>query len=392
MPGYELMGREEAEEVAKVFSESNGVLFALGFDQLRNGRFRVRELEAELAKLHGVKHCLAVTSGTAAQFVALRAMGIGPGDEVITQAFTFVATVEAIQETGATPVVVDVDETLNMCPKSLEAAITPRTKAIIPVHMLGNPARMDEILAIGRKRNIPVLEDACEALGASYKGKRVGSISHCSFFSMDHRKTITTGEGGFILTDDSELHRRMAAYHDHGHINAPGVPRGLDKAMLGGFNFRLTEIQAAVGLAQLRKLETVVSANRANKKRLKDRIREGAGKLVQFRELTDEAGDLADTVMFFLPNESTAQKVLAKMGAANVGTKNVPDAMTWHFAPNWPHLWEKHPVYKGTYATAWAKSAALLNRCVSLPIMVKMTDAEIDRVAGVVVKAVQESA
>ena len=181
MPGWELIGSEEQESLNSIFAQSNGVMFAHGFDHLRNGRFRVREFEEELKQAHSMRHCLATTSGTMAQYIAMKAMGIGPGDEVITQAFTFVATVETIVELGATPVVVDVDETYNMDPTLLEQAITPQTKLIIPVHMLGNPCDMDKISELARKHKIPVLEDGCEAFGGFYKGKPVGSLGCICF-------------------------------------------------------------------------------------------------------------------------------------------------------------------------------------------------------------------
>jgi 8-amino-3,8-dideoxy-alpha-D-manno-octulosonate transaminase len=177
VPGFELVGNEERAAINEIFETSNGVMFAHGFVGLRNGRYRVREFEKAFAAKIGSAHCQAVTSGTIAQFVAMQAMGIKAGDEVITQSFTFVATVEAIISMGAVPVIVGIDDTYNMDPKALERAITPRTKLIVPVHMLGNPADLAPIRAIAAKHRIPVLEDACEALGAKYQGKYAGTIA-----------------------------------------------------------------------------------------------------------------------------------------------------------------------------------------------------------------------
>ena len=266
MPGFEVIGNEELDSIKSIFENHGGVLFAHGFDARRKGRFLVRDFEKALAERFNVKYCQAVTSGTAAQLVAMKAFGVKPGDEVITQAFTFVATVEAILECGAIPVVVDIDETLNMCPKALAAAITAKTKCVIPVHMLGNPARMPEINKICAQHKITVFEDACEALGASLHGKPIGSLSEAGFFSLDFGKTITCGEGGFITTNNENLYKRMAAYHDHGHLNEPSLPRGKDLGLMSGFNFRMSELQAAVGIAQLKKLDTIVAKNRAHKK------------------------------------------------------------------------------------------------------------------------------
>ncbi len=386
MPGFELIGKEELQSIQSIFEDHGGVLFAHGFHDRRNGHFLVREFEQLLAKRFGVKYCQAVTSGTAAQLVALKAFGIKSGDEVITQAFTFVATVEAILECGAVPILVDVDETLNMCPKALEKALTSKTKCVIPVHMLGNPARMNEIMRICAQKNIPVFEDACEALGASLNGKPIGSLCEAGFFSLDFGKTITCGEGGFITTNNENLYKRMSAYHDHGHINDPSVPRGKDSGLMAGFNYRMSELQAAVGIAQLKKLDTIIAKNRAHKKILKDSLKKIPG--LTFRELTDAVGELADTLMFFLPTAQLAEKVVAGLAAESLGTKNVPDAMNWHFAARWDHIWREVPHYANSYKTQWKKSEELLNRCVSLPVMVSWTEKQVHEMAEKIVRIV----
>jgi 8-amino-3,8-dideoxy-alpha-D-manno-octulosonate transaminase len=387
MPGFELIGAEEMEAIREIFTQSGGVLFAHGFDTRRRGRYRVRELERALARRLGVPHCQAVTSGTAAQLVALRALGIGPGDEVITQAFTFVATVEAILACGATPIVVDVDETLNMSPGALETAMTPRTRCVVPVHMLGNPADLAPILAIAARHGTPVLEDACEALGATYRGRAVGAWGKAGFFSLDFGKVITCGEGGFIVSADPDLHHRIAAYHDHGHENDPALPRGRDRADRSGFNFRMTEMQAAVALVQLGRLDYILKRNRQHKARLKTALSGLSG--LTFRRITDPEGDLADTLMFFLPTAGQATHVVEEIGRAGVGTKNVPDAMLWHFARHWGHIWRSQDGYHETYQEAWPASSSLLERCVALPIMVQWTEQDLDRLADAVTRAVR---
>jgi 8-amino-3,8-dideoxy-alpha-D-manno-octulosonate transaminase len=169
MGGAELIGKEEREAVSEVIDR--GVLFRYGFNEKRKNIFRVLEFEAEFCRYVGCSYALGVSSGSAALRAALAALGIKRGNEIITQSFTFVATVEAILEAGGVPVIAEVDKSLNLDPKDLEAKITDKTRAIIPVHMLGVPARMDEIMAIARKREIPVLEDSCQACGSSYRGK-----------------------------------------------------------------------------------------------------------------------------------------------------------------------------------------------------------------------------
>jgi len=369
MPGFELIGSEERAALNAIFDESNGVLFAHGFVPLRNGRYRVREFEKGFANKLGSAHAQAVTSGTMAQYVAMLAMGIKPGDEVITQAFTFVATVESILAIGAVPVIVDIDDTYNMDPKALENAITDKTKLIVPVHMLGNTADMDSIQAVAAKHHIPVLEDGCEALGAKYQGRYAGTIAEAGFFSLDFAKTITTGEGGIIITSSEAMHTFMREFHDHGHESNPQVPRGQDTRSMPGLNLRITEMQAAVGIAQLEKLDTIVQLNQRNKHVLKEVLSQS--NKIQFRRITDADGELADTLIFNFENKTQCGAFLEKYVAAGFHTKNVPDAMDWHFSGRWNHMFKNVSAYRDTWSTAWDVSAKLLERSVSVPIYVK---------------------
>jgi 8-amino-3,8-dideoxy-alpha-D-manno-octulosonate transaminase len=376
MPGFELIGQEEKANLNEIFETSNGVMFPHGFDALRNGRYRVREFEKKFSEKLGVKYSQAVTSGTVAQLVAMHAMGIKPGDEVITQSFTFVATVEAILALGAVPVVVDIDDTYNMDPVALENAITDRTRLIVPVHMLGNPAEMDKIMAIAAKHALPVLEDSCEALGASYKGKLAGTIGQVGIFSLDFGKTITTGEGGMIITNDDAVFKYAKEYHDHGHESNPAVPRGKDTRTIYGMNYRMNEMQGAVGMAQLEKLDYIVSKNRANKAFLKSNIKKDK---INFRRITDEAGDLADTLIFNFENTELTDRFVKAFYEAGYGTKNVPDAIDWHFAGTWNQMFTGVPAYKETWPTAWKHSAELLYRSVAIPVMVKSTAEDLEK-------------
>jgi len=369
VPGFELVGNEERDEINAIFDNSNGVMFAHGFVGLRNGRYRVREFEKAFAAKIGTTHAQAVSSGTISQYVAMLALGVRPGDEVITQSFTFVATVEAIIAIGAVPVIVDIDDTYNMDPTALERAITPKTKLIVPVHMLGNTADMDRILSIAQRHKIRVLEDACEALGARYRGKYSGTLADAGIFSLDFAKTITTGEGGMIVTTDAAVHKFCREFHDHGHESNPAVPRGRDTRTIPGLNFRMTEMQAAFGIAQLAKLDRVVETSQRNKKVLKDILKQS--NLIRFRRITDEAGDLGDTLIFNFENKTLCESFLARYTEAGFITKNVPDAIDWHFSGTWNHMFHDVPAYRDTWKTAWAKSAELLERSVAVPIFVK---------------------
>jgi len=387
MPGFELVGIEERQAVNEIFDQSNGVLFAHAFVALRNNRYRVRELEKAFAAKFGAAHAQAVTSGTTAQYVAMQAMGVRRGDEVITQAFTFVATVETILALGAVPVIVDIDDTYNMDPKELEKAVTPRTKLIVPVHMLGNPADLEAIVAVAKRRRIPVLEDACEALGASYHGRPAGTWTEAGFFSTDFQKTIVTGEGGFIVTNDPAIFKYCREYHDHGHESNPAVPRGRDTRTLAGMNFRMTELQAAVGLAQLKKLDTIVSLNRRNKKIIKDYLRQSDR--IRFRRLTDEAGELGDTIIFHFDDARWTEAFVKAYTGAGYHTKNIPDAIDWHFAGTWNQMFHDVPAYRDTWRTAWARSAELLSRSVATPIYLKKSEADLHREGETMLKIIR---
>ena len=334
MPGFEVFGEEEKKEIMDVLD--TGVLFRYEFGEQRKDVYKVREFEEKFSSYCGSAFGQAVTSGTAALKVAMAAMGIGPGDEVITQGFTFVATWEAIFDVGAVPVFTEVDETLNMDPADLEKKITDKTKLIIPVHMLGAPARIEEIVAISEKHNIPVLEDTAQAPGAKLNGKALGSFGTCGTFSFDAVKTITTGEGGMIITEDEQLWRNMSEYHDHGHDHAvnPGGRGGEGRSFIG-FNYRMMEIQGAIGLAQLAKLDGIVASHQKNKRALKDVAARIPG--VTFRTILDEDGDSASFFAFFLPTKDAAEKVNTILRDNNAGAIAFGEN-TWHFYPAWEHL------------------------------------------------------
>jgi len=368
MPGWELIDEREKQALNAIFEESNGVMFAHGFDGLRNGRYRVREFESALCNKFGFKNALATTSGTMAQYIAMKALDIGPGDEVITQAFTFVATVETIIELGATPVIVDVDDSYNMCPKALSQAVTPKTKLVIPVHMLGNPCDMVEINKIAKKNSIKVMEDGCEAFGAKYENQWVGGFSDISIFSFDFAKTITTGEGGVIFTQDQELDRRMREFHDHGHENNPTLPRGLDSRSSYGLNLRMSELQAAVGMAQLDKLDFIISSNKERKNAFLDQILP-SGNGYRFRKL-HSVDELSDTIILQVESKLKLKNIVKYLNTLGPGTKNLPDAIDWHFSGTWSHMFENSAA-NFNYRTKWKKTETLLRSSVSIPVLCK---------------------
>lgn len=238
---------------------------ALRSDYLTQGP-RVAEFEAALAGYCGARYAVVFSTGTAALHGAYFAAGIGPGDEIITSPITFAATANAALYLGARPVFADVDPaTGNIDPVSVERAVTPKTRAIVPVDYAGNPAPLDDILRAARTRGIKVIEDGCHALGATYRGKKIGSVSDMTAFSFHAVKPIATGEGGAVLTNDEKYLEKLLAFRTHGI--SQGGPAAFEYPSPGGwyyemqmlgFNYRLTDIQCALGLSQLRKLNSFV--------------------------------------------------------------------------------------------------------------------------------------
>lgn len=214
----------------------------------------IEQFEKEFAAYHGLKHGIATHNGTIALHLALAALGVGPGDEVIVPDLTFIATANAVRYCGAKPVLADVnDNDWNIDPSAIRSKISPATRAVIPVHLYGNPARMDEIQQIGSESGITIIEDCAEAPGAHYQGQLTGTFGKVSCFSFFGNKIMTTGEGGMCLTNDDELAERMRILRDHGMNRQKKYWYDFP-----GFNYRMTNMQAAVGLAQLEQLRTLL--------------------------------------------------------------------------------------------------------------------------------------
>lgn len=225
----------------------------------------VADFEKEFAKIHGMGYAVATTSCTTALHLALIALGIGPGDEVIVPSFTWIATANAVEYTGARPVFCDIEpDTYNISVKDMEALITPRTKAVIPVHLFGLCADMDKIIAICKQHKLYIVEDAACAIGASIHGKKAGSFGDIGCFSFHPRKIVTTGEGGMCTTDNRELAERLVSLRNHGASISEEKRSLSDKPYIMpdfkilGYNYRMTDLQGAIGLAQLSRLETFI--------------------------------------------------------------------------------------------------------------------------------------
>ena len=385
MPGFEWLGEEEKAKVNEVMDR--GVLFRYEFGDVRQGVYVVREFEKAFADYTGAGHALATTSGTTALKVALAALGVGPGDEVITQGFTFVATWEAIFDAGAIPVFCEVDDSLCMDPADLESRITEKTACIIPVHMMGSQARIKEIMAVADKHGIPVLEDTAQSAGCTLNGRHMGTFGAIATFSFDPVKTLTCGEGGMVITNNEALYLNASEYHDHGHDHKP-VGRGYEGRRFFGFNCRMMELQGAIGLVQLEKLPAMVDTQRRIKAELKEALQRVPG--ISFRHIPDEAGDSATFLTWFMPTAEEATR-LAKM-LADQGAGPVPWGVnTWHSYPNWEHLLEGKTVAKSGWPfnrvegraayepDALPKTTALLGRCLSWQIMLGWDEAKLQQ-------------
>ncbi len=333
MPGFEIFGEEERKEVRDVLE--TGVLFRYGFDGARKGHWKARTFEEELSKRLGVKRCHLCSSGTSALSIALASCGVGAGDEVIIPPFTFVASMEAVLLAGAIPVFAEIDETLCLDPEAVRNAVTKRTKAVVPVHMCGSMARIDDLAAVCASHEITLIEDACQALGATFHGKAVGTFGRVGCFSFDPVKTVTCGEGGAVVTDEEELYLTADAYADHGHDHV-GTDRGLEGHPILGCNYRISELNAAVGLAQLRKLDIMLERQRQHKRRLKEVLSRCSA--IQFRNIPDETGDSATFLSFFLPNEEKTRTVARELAEAGVDGTFYWYDNNWHYIRKWEHL------------------------------------------------------
>jgi dTDP-4-amino-4,6-dideoxygalactose transaminase len=307
---------------------------------------RVAAAEQAMRELIGVKHCLAVNSCTSALVAAYRALGIGAGDEVIVPAYTFFATAATVVASNAIPVIVEVDDSLNLDPEAVERAITPRTKAIAAVHMRGAPAQMDALLDLAKRKGLPLVEDVAQAGGGSFRGRRLGSLGTIGCFSFDYYKVIVSGEGGFVTTDDEWLYTRAQSWHDTAACWRPDrfAHERREGELFAGENYRMSELEGAVALAQIRKTDAMLAGYRRARKLIKDGIDKSPH--VQFRRLTDEQGDTAICLILFLPNPDMTRQAIEALHAEGVPAGGVYDSKVrdWHIYTYWDHILDRKSV------------------------------------------------
>lgn len=300
-------------------------------------------LEALYAERLGVRHSLAVNGGTSALVAALVGAGVGPGDEVIVPGYTYIATAAAVLIARAVPVIVEVDDSLTMDPAAFEAAITPYTKAVIPVHMRGVPSQMDEIMAIARRHDLLVIEDVAQANGGTYKGRGLGSIGDAGCFSFQQYKLITAGEGGLVVTDNEDIYTRAAIYHDGAFAFWIASQKSDREAysVFAGENYRMSEINAAIALAQSERLDSLLTRLR----RIKSTIVAGISGVepIQLQRIPDPEGDVSYSLIFYLPTSDDAVRFSELLRAEGIpnGTINRDGFPDRHIYCNWDYVLNK---------------------------------------------------
>jgi dTDP-4-amino-4,6-dideoxygalactose transaminase len=302
-----------------------------------------RRLEDAVANGMGVRHALAVNSGTSALVAALAAAGIGPGDEVLVPAYTWVSTAAAPLAVGAVPVLVDIDESLTIDPIDMKEKITPHTKAVLPVHMLNLVSDMDAVMRIADEFSLVVIEDACQAIGASYHGKRVGTIGHAGAFSFNQQKNITSGEGGAFLTDDDRLYARAGMYHDVGSYSRE-TRFDVEEPLIVGMNFRMPELSAAILLPQLERLDRQMSRRMARRQALVEDL--GGRSSFTISPHHDPAAAVGLAIHFDDPE-------LAREAASLKGVHRLIDTGR-HVYTNWLSIVEKRTFHEAMNPFRWA--------------------------------------
>lgn len=385
-PGGMAVAEEEEAEVLEVL-RSKRLFRYYGPGDTES---KTSQLEAAFAEKKGTNYAVAVTSGTASLVCGLHGIGIGPGDEVIVPAYTWIASASSVVAAGGIPVVAEVDESLLLDPADVERNITPYTKAIMPVHMRGAPCQMDALMALAKEHGLKVIEDVAQANGGSFQGQPLGSFGDVGCFSLQFNKIITSGEGGMVVTNDETVWKRTNMYHDV--IGALQMKFGVDE-LLCGVNYRMPELLAAVALPQLGRLNGLIDDMRYRKKMLKAGIEDVTKrKGIRFRAMADEEGDTAICTVFFMDSPQQAASVAEALRAENIGagTMYSPDEIDYHVYAHWVPIMEQRVWANGGGPWRWAqreieyshdmcpRSLDLLGRAVHLNVSPLLTNEDVE--------------
>lgn len=369
--GRQSISEEDIQEVVKV----------LRSDYLTTGP-TVTEFECQVAEYVGAKYAVAVSNGTAALHIACLAAGIGKGDEVITSPITFAASANCVLYCGGTPVFADIkSDTYNIDPAEIERKITPRTKAIIPVHYTGQPCEMDVILEIAKKNNLIVIEDGAQVISGVYKGKKVGAFSDMTTFSFHPVKPLTTGEGGMVTTNDKELYEKLKLFHTHGITREETLMQGNDgpwyyEQLELGYNYRITDIQCALGLSQLKRLDEFARQRRKLAARY-DMGFEGVETIVTPYQHPD---CLSSYHLYMIRVDAGIRKqVFEELRKVGIGV-NV------HYIPVYKHPYYQKNGYKDIYCPNAEK---FYEEAITLPLFADMTEEQVDYVVEKTIEIVE---
>ncbi|HVF32338.1 MAG TPA: aminotransferase class I/II-fold pyridoxal phosphate-dependent enzyme [Acidimicrobiales bacterium] len=393
--GITLFGEEEKAAVLEVI-ESRSLFRYYGPNLLG----KVAAFEAAAQEVLGASHAVATSSGTAAIRAALAALGVGCGDEVIVPALTFIASVNAVVVAGAVPVFAEIDETLGLDPADVEARLTPRTAAILAVHLDNGACDLDPLLAVARRHGVPVVEDVAQAMGATYKGRALGTIGDLGAFSLQLEKNVTSGEGGLVTSEDGALLNRAARYQDQGgqFVTSTGSTRGdvgADDEPFVGENLRMTEIAGAIAEVQVRRLPGLLERQRALQRRILDAVPPIGG--LAHRRLPDPAGDGGSSVNLFLPSRDVARRFVQAMRAERLPAGQLYNGDPVYLTPSivakrtasgkgGPWNCAEHPTSVEYGPGLCPRSEDLAGRAVIVPVSAAFEEADADDVAAGITK------
>jgi 8-amino-3,8-dideoxy-alpha-D-manno-octulosonate transaminase len=371
-PGGMEVGREELEALARVIESKN--LFR--YYGVGDGPDEVASFEREFAELTGAKHALCVNAGSAALICALIGAGVGEGDEVIVPAYTWNATPNAVLASRALPILAEVDESLTLDPADVEQRITPRTRAILPVHMRGAPAAMDKLVAIAKKHELVLIEDVCQAAGATYRGRRLGTFGDAGAFSLQFNKIITTGEGGVMITDRDDLLDLALDVHDC----ANSVRRGVGLPKFAGYNFRASELTGAMARVQLTRLDGLLERMRSNHARLAAQV--GGLPGLELRRANDEDGDAGIALIAFTDDAARAADAVTALNAEGVLAMQIysPATPDLHVFPFWAPVLDAVEA-AGAGRPACPRTLELLERTIHVDVSPLCEEQDLDEIA-----------
>ncbi len=383
--GPQEIGDEEIAEVTDALRKQN--LFRFLKDPATSA---TAQFETAFQKKVLTEHVLAVNSGTSALIAAMIGLGVSTGDEVIVPGYTYIATAAAALAVGAIPVIAEIDQSLTLDPVDVERKITPRTRLIVPVHMRGAPCQMDELMAVTRRHGLRLLEDCAQANGGSYHGRPLGSIGDAGVFSFQHFKIITAGEGGVVVTNDRSVYERAACYHDSAYAFWMEKRQKLSIAPFLGENYRMSDLNGALALAQLRKRDTILASLRAIKKRLINGVSDLSG--IELQNMPDPAGDCGVALAFFVESSERAKRFAQALRAEGMSAGSMFDAgfPDRHVFYHWDYVMQRrspdrhgHPWPLADDSVRYDRdmcpaTTALLRRAVAVPLTQRMSQTHVD--------------